>query len=301
MNAADLIAGLATERTDDLAVELLIWLRERGAAIGSEVPLDDFLTDDHPRATQADEAARRLRSIGHITLEYTFGAALLGATAAGMVEADRVVQARRRVRPQFEFLLDELVRQAAETADATVCLRLFLTRTRFLGLPLRPQIVRRAARYLQGHGLALLLRPDGESEALRLTSRGEDCAVSTLTVRQYMNHQQQPAAAATFTQNVYGGAAAQGMSVTQNVGHPATETALLIDRLQALASEHGLSGTAFDGDVAVLQDVDQEQGRRVGAWHRIRAGLLQAAPALAGQAALAAIDQGLGRLGLSGQ
>lgn len=86
------------------------------------------------------------------------------------------------------------------------------------------------------------------------------------------------------------------MSVTQNVGHPGPDTSLLIERLRGLLGEHGLSGAAVDGDMAVLTDPAQEPASRAGAWHRIKAGLLRAAPALAGQAVLVGIDQGLGPL-----
>ncbi|MFF3620486.1 hypothetical protein [Streptomyces sp. NPDC002467] len=302
MNTADLAPYVATDRTEDLAVELLIWLRAQRSGRAAESALTDFVADDDPRAAMAEAAAQLLRSRGHITLEYTFGAALVRLRAAGLTEADRVVQVRGRVGPQFDHALDELVRQAAESPDATVSLKSFLARTTFLGLPLRPGIVRRAVRYLQGHELVMPFPPafGGEPDALMLTPRGEDCAVSNRNVRQYMNDRQQPATTPTFTQNVYGGAAAQGVTVSQNIGHPATETALVIDRIRALAAAHGIGGPQFDADVEALQDAEREPAGRAGAWHRIREVLIQAAPALAGQAALAGIDQGLGLLGVPG-
>ncbi|MFE6843695.1 hypothetical protein [Streptomyces sp. NPDC057686] len=290
-------AGAAEGSVADLAVELLIWMHGRGPAAGIPVLLGEFVADEDPRAAPAEEAARMLRSRGHLTLEYVFGGALVGPTAAGLAEADQVTRARGRVEAQFGHVLDELVRQAAEAPDAVVRLLPFLARTRFLGLPLSEGIVWRAARYLQGHRLAQLWTDDPDAPALMLTSRGEDCAMSlsTSTVRQYMNDQRPPAAPA-FTMNVYGGAAAQGMTVNQHLGGPAVQMAELAERIRALASEHGLGGAAFDADVASVQDVEQDPGRRAGAWHRIRAGLLQAAPALAGQTALAGIEQGLGLL-----
>ncbi|WP_030296674.1 hypothetical protein [Streptomyces katrae] len=290
-------AGAADGAVADLAVELLIWMYGRRSAAGIPVPLGQFVSDEDPRAAPAEAAARMLRGRGHLTLEYVFGGALVGPTEAGLAEADQVTRARGRVDAQFGYVLDELVRQAAEAPDAVVRLVPFLARTRFLGLPLREGIVRRAARYLQGHGLAQLWTDDPDAPALMLTSRGEDCAMSlsTSTVRHYMNDQR-PHTAPAFIMNVYGGAAAQGMAVTQNLGGPAAGTALLAERIRALAAEHGLGGAAFDADVALVQDVDQDPARRAGAWHRIRAGLLQAAPALAGQTALAGIELGLGLL-----
>ncbi|MBT2456696.1 hypothetical protein [Streptomyces sp. ISL-86] len=255
----------------------------------------EFVADDDPRAAAAEAAARMLRGRGHLTLEYVFGGALVGPTKVGLAEADRVTRVRGRVDEQFTYVLDELVRQAADDPDAVVRLRPFQACTRFLGLPLRESIVWRAARYLHGHGLAHVLMSDGETRALMLTSRGEDCAMSmsTLTVRQYMNDQQQPATAPAFTQNIYGGVAAQGMTNTQNIRHPSGETALPIDRIRALAAQLGLDAASFDEDVELLQDTAQEPARRAGAWRRIKAGLLQAAPALAGQAALTGIEHGL--------
>ncbi|MFI6003051.1 hypothetical protein ACIA98_22000 [Streptomyces sp. NPDC051366] len=289
-------AGAVDGSISDLAVELLIWMYGRRSAAGIPVPLVEFAADEGPRAARVEAAARMLRGRGHLTLEYVFGGALVSPTAAGLAEADRVTRARGRVDAQFTYVLDELVRQAAEAPDAVVQLVPFLARTRFLGLPLREGIVWRAARYLQGHGLAQLWADDPDAPALMLTSRGEDCAmsISTSTVRKYMNDQRPPASP-TFTMNVYGGTAAQGMTVTQHVG-PAAETARLAEQIRALAAEHGLDGAAFDADVALVQDADQEPARRAGAWHRIRAGLLQAAPALAGQTALAGIERGLGLL-----
>lgn len=291
MTAAEVTEVLA----GDLAVELLIWLCAGRAVPGEPVVLGEFVADDDPRADAAEAAARMLRSQGHLTLEYIFGGVLVGPTKAGLAEADRVTRVRGQVDEQFTYVLDQLVRQAAEAPDAVVPLRPFQARTRFLGLPLRESIVWRAARYLHGHGLAQPLTSDGELWALMLTSRGEDCAMSmsTLTVRQYMNNQQQPATAPAFTQNVYGGAGAQGVTITQNVGHSAGETALLVDRIRSLAARHGLDGTSFEEDVELLQDAAQEPARRAGAWRRIKAGLLQAAPALAGQAALTGIEHGL--------
>ncbi|MEU9177497.1 hypothetical protein AB0C90_11695 [Streptomyces sp. NPDC048550] len=290
-------AGAAEGSVADLAVELLIWMYGRRSAAGIPVPLGEFIADEDPRAAPAEAAARVLRGRGHLTLEYVFGGALVGPTPAGLAEADQVTRARGRVDAQFTHVLDELVRQAAEAPDAVVRLLPFLARTRFLGLPLREGIVWRAARYLHGQMLAQLWTDGPDGPALMLTSRGEDCAmsISNTTVRQYMNDQRPPAAPA-FTMNVYGGAAAQGVTVTQHVGGPAGGRALLAEQIRALAAEHGLGGAAFDADVALVQDADQEPARRAGAWHRIRAGLLQAAPALAGQAALVGIEQGLGVL-----
>ncbi|MFE3762478.1 hypothetical protein ACFXPI_12015 [Streptomyces sp. NPDC059104] len=280
---------------EDLAVELLMWLLEAPAATGAQLVLGDFVADDEQRAGRADAAARMLRNRGHATLEYTFGAALVAATQAGLAEAERVVRDRGSVDRQLEYLLGELLRQAAGAPCGTVGLGPFRAGTRFLGVPVHPGILDRAVRYLVDRRLARLLMADGKPATLMLTPRGEDCAVSTLTVRQYMNDQQQTAAPA-FTQNVYGGAAAQGVAFTQNVGRSETETALLIGRLRVLLSEHGLPGPLFDGDIEVLQDPDQAPARRAGAWRRIRARLLQEAPALAGQAVLLGIDHALAPL-----
>ncbi|MFZ3468601.1 hypothetical protein ACODT3_34170 [Streptomyces sp. 4.24] len=287
----------APDRIDELALDLLLWFRTCRTGPGSMVSLAEFVADEDPRNAAAQDAARLLRSRSHSTLEYTFGAALVGPTAAGLAEADRVARARGQVDEQFTFAVDELVRLAAAAPDAVVRLRPFAARTLFLGEPLREGIAWRAARYLGGHGLARPWMNDAEEPALMLTSRGEDCAMSlsTSTVRQQMNDQR-PQVAPAFTMHVYGGAAAQGMSVTQNVGGPAEETALAVDRILALATAHGLGGAAFEADVEIVRDPALQPARRAHAWQRIRDCLLRAAPALAGQTALLAIERGLGLL-----
>ncbi|MFD5145876.1 hypothetical protein [Streptomyces sp. NPDC058401] len=110
-----------------------------------------------------------------------------------------------------------------------------------------------------------------------------------------MSEQTPAAAGPSFTQNVYGGTAAQGVNVTQNIGVQADQLADLVRQLRGLAPTLPQADQEeFLVDVEVLEDTEQAPRARLSAGQRIMLAL-NAAPAA--QAAVETLGQVIGALG----
>ena len=110
-----------------------------------------------------------------------------------------------------------------------------------------------------------------------------------------MSEQTPATAGPSFTQNVYGGTAAQAMTVTQNIGVQADQLADLMRQLRGLAPT--LSQTCqedFLADVEVLEDMEQAPRARLNAGQRI---MLALNTAPAAQAVVETLEQVISALG----
>lgn len=133
----------------------------------------------------------------------------------------------------------------------------------------------------------------GQPETLTLTSRGIDCALAGTKVRKFVSDQNTSATGPTFNQYISaGGAGAQGMSVTQNVGVQPAQLADLVRQLRDVAPRLELAQPARDEflqDVEVLEDSDQDPQERLSAGQRIKAALIQGGTAVGVEAILAGL------------
>lgn len=225
----------------------------------------------------------------------TLGCVAVSITYRGLREADRIVAERGDHGARFAYVLDRLVSQAFASPDGVVPLQTFIATTMYLGEHPEIAVILRAARSLRDYGLAVLTPADGHHKTLTLTSRGEHCAMSGQKVNQYVSEQTPAPAGPVFTQNVYGGTAAQGVNVTQNVGVQADQLADLVRQIRGLAPTLPQTDQEdFLVDVEVLEDTEQAPQARLSAGQRIMLAL-NAAPGA--QAITAMVGQVIGALG----
>ncbi|NJQ13489.1 hypothetical protein [Streptomyces bohaiensis] len=175
-------------------------------------------------------------------------------------------------------------------------------------------IVEQAGQYLMGHGLAdfvvvketIEVRDIGYAwwnrrmrnmeitklKKLKLTVRGIDCVMAGVSVREYMAMQNSAGAGPVFNQNVYGGAAVQGVHVTQNVGIQPGELVDLVHKLRDVATQFPpVEREKFLNDVEVLGNNGQSSRDRISAGQRIKAALVSASSRIGGQAIIAAVEK----------
>jgi hypothetical protein len=102
----------------------------------------------------------------------------------------------------------------------------------------------------------------------------------------------------TFTQHVYGGTAAQGMHIEQNIGLQADQVVAFYRELRSLAPS--LPDATRDGfltDVDLLEDAEQTPANRISAGRRIKAALTTGGTKIAAAAVVAGVDKIVGVLG----
>ncbi|MGW2612711.1 hypothetical protein ACWC4A_51985 [Streptomyces mirabilis] len=285
--------------TEIHAHRLLMWLTNRtGRDTYELVNVAEFAAAEHLPVQSAQQAAQLLELQGQVTLTVAFGPTIHARlTIRGLQEADRTDAERRDPAARFDYALSQLV--AAAAADPAGELRLLsvIGTTVFLGDRLKNDEILRAVRYLHDNALAVASPLSGhQPEALTLTSRGWDCVLSAMKmkVRQFVSEQDTPPPGPTFIQHNYGGgAAAQGMNVTQHVGVPPAQLADLVRRLREVAPRLEPSvRDEFLQDVEILDDPDQAPQDRLSAGQRIRAALAQGGA----QVGAAAILAGLGNI-----
>lgn len=281
---------------EGVADVLLIWLSSHtNRWAGEYVSVKEFAGDKETLLQRAEEAAELLQERGHVWVLETSGCSNVAITDSGLREADRILAERDNHGARFSYVLDRLISQAFASPDGTVGLQMFVATTLYLGEHVDVPVILRAARSLADYGLAVLSPDDGHLKSLTLTPRGELCAMSGKNVRQYVSEQIPAAAGPVFNQNVYGGTAAQGVHVTQNVGVQADQLADLVRQLRGLAPTLPQPDQEeFLYDVEVLEDVEQTPETRLSSGQRIMAAL-NAAPGA--QAALAILGQVIGALG----
>ncbi len=239
-------------------------------------------------------------------------------TFAGKREAKRIAVERQAPGAWFNHTVERLVYAAFLKELNRAGLSSFAEGLLFWGSDLNGSsyrnrdMVTRAARYLQDHGLAehtvstrsvqvpvsyrwwdtRMRTAEITTEEFKLTAHGMDCVLSGMTVREYLSTQGSAGAGPVFNQNVYGGTAAQGVNVTQNVGVQLEQLASLIHQLRAVAPQlPQVDQEEFLHDVDVLEDADQEPQDRLSAGQRIKAALLSGSSQLGGQAIVAALER----------
>ncbi|MEU3836079.1 hypothetical protein [Streptomyces microflavus] len=286
--------GLMT--AENVADVLLIWLSSHtGRDVGKCVDVKDFAGAEEVYVQRVEEAARLLHERGHVEELRTFGCSAVSITHSGLREADRILAERENHGARFSYVLDRLVAEAIASPEGTVQLLPFVATTIYLGEHLEITVVLRAARSLREYGLAVLTPAEGHPTTLTLTPRGELCAMSGQKVNQYVSEQTPAPAGPVFTQNVYGGTAAQGMNVTQNVGVQADQLADLVRQLRSFATTlPAAEQEDFLVDVEVLEDTEQGAQARLSAGQRIMLAL-NAAPGA--QAIVEIVGQVIGALG----
>ncbi|MFE1331799.1 hypothetical protein [Streptomyces microflavus] len=275
---------------------LLIWLSNRtNKWAGEYFSVKEFAGDNETLLQRAEEAAGLLQEGGHVWVLETSGCSNVAITDSGLREADRILAERDNHGARFSYVLNRLIAQAFASPDGIVGLQTFVATTLYLGEHVDLPVILRAARSLADCGLAVLSPTDGHLKSLTLTPRGELCAMSGKNVRQYVSQQIPAAAGPVFNQNVYGGTAAQGVHVTQNVSVQADQLAELVHQLRGLAPTLPRPDQEeFLYDVEVLEDVEQTPETRLSSGQRIMAAL-NAAPGA--QAALGILGQVIGALG----
>ncbi|WP_329216972.1 hypothetical protein OG352_13470 [Streptomyces sp. NBC_01485] len=289
--------------TEIYAYRLLVWLADHtGRDTYQVVNIVEFAAVENLPVAQEERAARLLEGAaqllearGYVTLYVASGPTIdARLTAEGVSEAERIVAERADPVARLDHALGGLVKTAyADPADG-LRLGLFVATAMFLGEHLKIDEVLRAARYLHDHGLAVIgSGAGGQPETLTLTSRGIDCALAGTKVRKFVSDQNTSATGPTFNQYISaGGAGAQGMSVTQNVGVQPAQLADLVRQLRDVAPRLELAQPARDEflqDVEVLEDSDQDPQERLSAGQRIKAALIQGGTAVGVEAILAGL------------
>ncbi|MFD6181423.1 hypothetical protein [Streptomyces goshikiensis] len=280
---------------EGVADALLTWLSSHcNRWAGEYVSLKEFAGDDETLIQRAEDAAWLLQERGHVWVLESYVCSV-AITDGGLHEADRILAERGNHGARFSFVLDQLIARAFASPDGAVRLQMFVATTIYLGEHLDVAVVLRAARSLCDYGLAVATPTEGHPATLTLTSRGEHCAMSGQKVNKYVSDQIPAAAGPVFTQNVYGGTAAQGVNVTQNVGVQADQLADLVQQLRGFAvTLPPADQEDFLVDVEVLEDAEQVPQARLSAGQRIMLAL-NAAPGA--QAIAELVGQIMGALG----
>lgn len=110
-------------------------------------------------------------------------------------------------------------------------------------------------------------------------------------VSEFVSEQSKPSAG--FTQNVYGGVAAQGMNVIQNVGVQPAQLVTLVEQLRELTPRLDLEHAdqeAFRQDVEILNDSCADSQTRLSAGQRIKAALVQGGAEVGAAGILATLE-----------
>ncbi|WP_282704033.1 hypothetical protein [Streptomyces sp. CC219B] len=284
---------------------LLMWLTDRTSRDTYQlVNIDEFADVEHLPVQQSEEAkrlleeaARLLERSGFVTLTVTFGPTIHARlTWGGLRAADEIAAKRRSRAARLDHVLGELVNSADEDPTGTVRLDEFIATAVFLGEHMEIDEVLRAAQYLHDHGLATVTTGAGhQPEALILTSRGIDCALSGKRVRQFVSEQNTPAVGPVFNQyNSNGGTGAQGMHVVQHVGVQPAQLADLIRQLREVAPQLELDEAQRDSfieDIEILDDSSQDTQVRLSAGQRLRTALAEGGTRVGTAAVLAGLDR----------
>lgn len=241
-------------------------------------------------------------------------------TWAGKREAMRMTAERKAPGARFNHIVERLAHAAFLKELGSSGLSRFSENLLFWDSDLDGSdyrswnMVKRAAYYLRDHGLAELATSEysyrvrdveyrwwnkrmrtvegTRLKELKLTARGIDCVLSGTNVREYLSTQGSAGAGPVFNQNVYGGTAAQGVNVTQNVGMQPEQLANLIRQLRDVAPQFPpAERDEFLTDVEVLEDADQPPQDRLSAGQRIKAALISGGSQLGGQAIVTALER----------
>lgn len=143
---------------DDAAVILLMWLAERVASSTTEyVSIAEFAERDSPVYPSAVAAAELLKGRRQINIIPTMRSTItLQLTALGLLEADRIAQARRHDGARHDHAFNELVTRAWGSPRTELDLQRFVATTYYLGELHNVDTVIDAARDLAAHGLAAM-------------------------------------------------------------------------------------------------------------------------------------------------
>lgn len=128
-------------------------------------------------------------------------------------------------------------------------------------------------------------------EHIRAKPSIESVALGKEKVSEFVSEQSKPSAG--FTQNVYGGNAAQGMDFTQNVGVQPAQLASLVQQLRELTPRLDLEHVdqeAFRQDVEILNDSSADSQTRLSAGQRIKTALIQGGTKVGAAGILAALE-----------
>lgn len=260
--------GLAT---DDATEILLMWLAERVARSTTDyVNIAEFAERDSPVYPSAAAAAELLKGKGRINLIPTGRSTItLQLTALGLLEADRIAQARRHEGARHDHAFNELVTRAWGSPRTELDLQRFVATTYYLGELHNVDTVIDAARDLAAHELADLTPPTGRPTCLRLTAHGKACARSGKKATDYVTNQNTQGP--TFNQYNYAGStAAQGQHVTQNIGLRPDEITALVQQLRNFAPALDVDHDEFIHEVEVLESSSEDIVERRRAGERIR-------------------------------
>ncbi|MDG9728531.1 hypothetical protein [Streptomyces sp. DH41] len=275
------------------------------------------------RRREEMEAAIQLlkdRDLLDVVQRYQSSRERIQLTWAGKREATRITAERQAPGAWFNHTVERLVHAAFLKDISSSGLSSFAENLLFWGSDLNgsssrsSDMVKRVSYYLRDRGLAELttstysyqVRDVGyrwwnkrmrtveiiRHKELKLTARGIDCVLSGKNVREYLSAHGSAGAGPVFNQNVYGGAAAQGVNVTQNVGVQPDQLANLIRQLRDIAPQlPSAEREEFLSDVEVLEDTDQPPQDRLSAGQRIKAALINGGSHLGGQAIVSALER----------
>ncbi|MFF0551058.1 hypothetical protein ACFYUL_19075 [Streptomyces sp. NPDC004311] len=279
----------------DTAVMLLTWLVGRAGGSSTQyVALAEFAQPGTVLHARAVEAANLLSTRGQAEVLPTLGGGrglALRVTPQGLLEAERIAQARRNAGARHDHAFNELVVGAYARECSELDLQEFVATTYYLGEPQAVDTVIDAARDLRDHGLAQLDPPEGRPTRLTLTAQGRICARSGTKASDYVTSQNSPGI--QFIQNNYAGSTgAQGQYVTQNAGLRPDQFAEMVGQLRELGPALDVDQGEFVHEVEVLADESLELSERRRAGDRVR-GWLEA-----NQGAVGGVQTVLSVLGL---
>ncbi|GLW02536.1 MULTISPECIES: hypothetical protein [Streptomyces] len=280
---------------EEAATMLLTRLADRaGGSTTQYVPLAEFAQPDTVLHTRAVEAANLLGTREQVEILPTLGGGrgtALRITPPGLLEAERIAQARRNAGARHDHAFNELVASAYARERSELDLQEFLATTYYLGEPHAVNTVIDAARELRDHRLAQLDPPEGRPTRLTLTAQGRTCARSGTKASDYVTSQNTPGI--QFNQYNYAGSTgAQGQYVTQNAGLRPEQFAEMVRQLRELAPALDVDQSEFVHEVEVLADESLELSERRRAGDRLR-GWLEA-----NQGAVGGVQTVLSVLGL---
>lgn len=312
-------------RIEDIACVLLMRLMDHtsGDVFSPVLPRDLSDGELSWRRWKEMEVAIQLlkdRELLEVVRRYQSSRERIQLTWAGKREAMRIAAERQAPGAWFNHTVERLAHAAFLKELSSSEISRFTENLLFWGSDLNgsgyrsSDIVKRAAYYLRDHGLAELTTSTYSYQArdigytwwnkrmrtveitrqkeLKLTVRGIDCVLSGTNVREYLSAQGSAGAGPVFNQNVYGGTAALGVNVTQNVGVQPEHLANLIRQLRDVAPQFPpVERDEFLSDVEVLEDTDQPPQDRLSAGQRIKAALVSGGSQLGGQAIVGALER----------
>ncbi|WP_159056078.1 hypothetical protein [Streptomyces scabiei] len=313
-------------RTEDMACVLLMALMDytSGDVFSSVLPTD--LSDGElswKRRKEMEAAIQLLkeRELLEVVRQHQSSRKRIQLTWAGKREAKRIKAERQAPGALFTHTVERLAHAAFPKELDRWELSSFSENLLFWGSDLdesnyhsSKNTVKRAGYYLRDHELAEFTTSTYSLEVrdieyrwwnrrmrtieitilkeLKLTARGIDCILSGMNVREYLSTQNSAGAGPVFNQNVYGGTAAQGVNVTQNVGVQPEQLANLIRQLRDVAPQFPpVEREEFLSDVEVLEDTDQPPQDRLSAGQRIKAALISGGSQLGAQGIVATLER----------